>query len=133
MSKFELNQRTTRHMIENYDNFWLVLKAISIAIGGFIAFFILWLPLIMMSYNIFLISTNQTSYEIDRPKKCDYFDGVPRNSAKFDQVVLNNWKDFYFNSQSEKYSTWKISKEPVSNFCRSFCFCCIDENGSCCD
>eukprot|EP01080_Neovahlkampfia_damariscottae_P009036 gene9036-1134_t len=136
MSKIQFAEnsaaRNPKLLIENSENLWLVFKAVCIAIGGFIAFFIMWLPLIMMSYNIFLISTNQTSYEIDRPKKCDYFDGVPRNSAKFDDGVINNWKDFYSGGNSEKHSIWKISKEPASNCCRSFCFCCIDENGSCC-
>jgi hypothetical protein len=137
MSTFDFDHRRmqtdSRASEQNFKNLWLLAKAIAIGIGGLVAFFIMWLPLIMLSYNMFLISTNQTSYEIDRPNKCDYFDGVPKNSSKFDEGVIENWKDFFKSCWSgNQFKKWKISKEPVSNCCRSFCFCCINENGGCC-
>jgi hypothetical protein len=110
----------------------LIVSIVFLCIGFFAGFFLIWIPTIMLFYHVYLVGTNQTSYETARPYKCQYFKDLPKGAQKFDKGVWNNYKELW-SSSNGKFIDWNVSSKPdPGNCCKSMCCLCINENGDCC-
>jgi hypothetical protein len=93
---------------------WLVANMVFIVVW-FSVFVVLLITIPLLGYQIFLISSNQTSWEHARRSAITYLQHLPDEQSPFDRGILHNWWTFLRGSNSDVWvhATAKPRQSPL--------------------
>ncbi|CAI5734136.1 unnamed protein product [Hyaloperonospora brassicae] len=98
---------------EDVDS-WFKTNALYIVLC-FLLVCVLLIVVPLLGYQVFLISTNQTSWEHARRSSITYLQDLPDSRSPFDRGVLRNWWVFVSNGDSNKW-VHESAPDPMTSY-----------------
>ncbi|KAL7686733.1 putative cyclase-associated protein CAP/septum formation inhibitor MinC [Plasmopara halstedii] len=99
---------------ENNVNDWFKTNTLFIILWFFLMCVLL-IVIPLLSFQVYLISTNQTSWEFSRRLSITYLQNLPDKRSPFDRGVLQNWGVFITKGDSNKWVHLSVAKPMTSH------------------